>query len=54
MPSTLPVAYAALLLSVVMSVALYHLIDGPIDSWRQARLRKNEGTMAVGRLLPSV
>lgn len=54
MPSTLAVAYAALLLSVAMSIALYHLIDRPIDNWRQARLRRNEGTMAVGRLLPSV
>ena len=54
MPDTLAGAYAALLLSVAMSIALYHLIDAPIDSWRQARLRRNEGTMAVGRLLPSV
>jgi peptidoglycan/LPS O-acetylase OafA/YrhL len=54
MPDTLALAYAALLLSVTMSFALYHLIDGPIDNWRQARLRKNEGTMAVGRLVTSV
>jgi peptidoglycan/LPS O-acetylase OafA/YrhL len=54
MPNTLAGAYTALLLSIAMSVALYHLIDRPIDSWRQARLRKNEETMAVGRLLPSV
>jgi hypothetical protein len=33
---------------------LYHLIDKPIDGWRQARLRKNGRPMAVGRLLPSV
>jgi peptidoglycan/LPS O-acetylase OafA/YrhL len=54
MPGTLAGAYTALLLSIALSVALYHLIDKPIDDWRQARLKKNERAIAVGRLLPSI
>jgi peptidoglycan/LPS O-acetylase OafA/YrhL len=54
MPDTLPRVYLALLLSLTASFALYHLVDRPIDAWRQARLRKRERMMAIGRLIPSV
>jgi peptidoglycan/LPS O-acetylase OafA/YrhL len=54
MPSTFAGAYLALLLSLAASVALYHLIDRPVDAWRQTRLRKRERAMAIGQLIPSV
>lgn len=54
MPNTLPGVYLAIVLSLGASVALYHLIDKPIDAWRQARSRKNAPRMAMGQLIPSV
>jgi len=54
LPNTLPGVYLALVLSLAMSIALYHLVDRPVDAWRQRRLRKREPAIAVGRLLPSV
>ena len=45
MPDTFPKVYLALLLSLATSFALYHLIDRPIDAWRQTRLKKRERTM---------
>ncbi len=53
-PTTLPGAYLAILLSLAASVALYHLVDKPIDAWRQTRLRKNAPTLPISRLIPSV
>jgi peptidoglycan/LPS O-acetylase OafA/YrhL len=37
MPGDLASAYSALALSLLMSVALYHFVDRPIDQWRQTR-----------------
>ena len=54
LPNTSFGVYLALFMSLAGSIALYHLIDGPIDAWRQNRFRKNEHTLAVGRLIPSV
>lgn len=54
MPNTLAGVHEALLLSLAASIALHHLVDRPIDAWRQTRLRKSDGTMAIGRLIPSV
>ncbi len=54
LPNTSFGVYLALFMPLAGSIALYHLIDGPIDAWRQNRFRKNEHTLAVGRLIPSV
>ena len=54
MPNSYPGVYEALLLSLAMSIVLYHLVDRPIDAWRQTRLKKNVATMAIGHLIPSV
>ena len=52
LPNTFFGVYLALSMSLAASIALYHLIDRPIDAWRQSRLRKSERTMPVGRLIP--
>jgi peptidoglycan/LPS O-acetylase OafA/YrhL len=54
LPNTFLGVYSALFLSLATSVALYHLVDRPVDAWRQNRLRKSEPAIAVGRLIPSV
>ena len=54
MPNTYLGVYEALSLSLAASIALYHLLDRPIDAWRQTRLRKSDATIAIGRLIPSV
>jgi peptidoglycan/LPS O-acetylase OafA/YrhL len=54
LPNTFFGVYSALFLSLATSVALYHLVDRPVDAWRQNRLRKSEPAIAVGRLIPSV
>ena len=54
LPNTLPGVYLAILLSLGASVALYHLIDRPIDTWRQTRLKKKQPALATSRLIPSV
>jgi peptidoglycan/LPS O-acetylase OafA/YrhL len=54
MPNTFVGVYLALFLSLATSIALYHLVDRPIDAWRQNRLLKSERRMALGRLVPSV
>jgi len=54
LPNTLPGVYLAIVLSLGASVALYHLIDKPIDTWRQTRLKKKEPALATSRLIPSV
>lgn len=53
LPTTHAGVYSALLLSLATSVALYHLIDRPLDAWRQHRLDRNQRRIAVGRLMPS-
>lgn len=42
MPASFAGVYLALLLSLGLSVALYQLVDKPIDLWRQARLCRCE------------
>jgi peptidoglycan/LPS O-acetylase OafA/YrhL len=41
------------LLSLAASVVLYHLIDRPLDAWRQIRLDRSQRGIALGRLNPS-
>lgn len=54
MPNTYLGVYEALFLSLAASIILYHLLDRPIDAWRQTRLKKSDATVAIGRLIPSV
>ena len=54
LPSTYLAVHSALLLTLAASVAIYHLLDRPIDAWRQNRLRKTDLTVDTGRLLASV
>ena len=54
LPETYTGVYLALLMTLAFSVALYHLVDRPIDRWRQTRLRSREPAIAVTRLTPSV
>jgi len=53
LPNTYAAAYATLLLSLAASVVLYHLIDRPLDAWRQIRLDRSQRWIAPGRLTPS-
>jgi peptidoglycan/LPS O-acetylase OafA/YrhL len=53
-PNTFTGVYLALVLSLAMSVALYHFVDRPVDLWRQNRLKKHQRALAVGQLVPSV
>lgn len=50
-PETTLGAACALALSVVASILLYHLIDKPVDRWRQGRFTKTQRADAEGRLL---
>ena len=52
-PNTFVGVYLALVLSLAMSVALYHFVDRPVDRWRQNRLKRGSAP-AVGQLIPSV
>jgi peptidoglycan/LPS O-acetylase OafA/YrhL len=54
LPNTYFGVYAALFLSLAMSIALYHFVDRPIDAWRQNRLRMSGRDALVGQLVPSV
>jgi peptidoglycan/LPS O-acetylase OafA/YrhL len=53
LPNTYSGVYTALLLSLATSVVLYHLIDRPLDAWRQQRLDRSQRSIAVSRLKPS-
>jgi peptidoglycan/LPS O-acetylase OafA/YrhL len=53
-PNTFTGVYLALVLSLAMSVALYHFVDRPVDLWRQNRLKKHQRALTVGQLMPSV
>jgi peptidoglycan/LPS O-acetylase OafA/YrhL len=46
-PTTFPVICLAMFLSLATSVALFHLVDRPIDAWRQSRLTKSERRLAL-------
>jgi peptidoglycan/LPS O-acetylase OafA/YrhL len=54
LPETYAGVYLALLFSLIFSVALYHLVDRPIDQWRQTRLRRHEPENRGARLAPSI
>jgi peptidoglycan/LPS O-acetylase OafA/YrhL len=54
LPETVPGVYLAVFLSVAMSVLLYHLVDRPVDRWRQSRFAKTQRTMTEGRLVQAV
>ena len=47
LPNTYAGVYSALLLSLATSVALYHLIDRPLDAWRQNRLNRSRRRVTV-------
>lgn len=53
MPASFAGVYLALLLSLGLSVALYHFVDKPIDLWRQTRLRSREPEHGVVVLSPA-
>jgi len=54
LPETISGAYLALFLSVAASVLLYHLVDRPVDRWRQSRFAKTQRTVTKGRLVQAV
>jgi peptidoglycan/LPS O-acetylase OafA/YrhL len=47
-------AACALCLSVAASILLYHLIDRPVDRWRQGRFTRTQRAEGEGRLLQAV
>jgi peptidoglycan/LPS O-acetylase OafA/YrhL len=47
LPNTYAGVYSALLLSLATSVVLYHLIDRPLNTWRQNRLNGSRRRMTV-------
>jgi len=53
LPTSFTAAYLALAASLLLALTLYHLIDRPIDRWRQARLGR-EQTPAATQLRPSM
>jgi peptidoglycan/LPS O-acetylase OafA/YrhL len=54
LPETVPGVYLAVFLSVATSVLLYHLVDRPVDRWRQSRFAKTKRMMTEGRLVQAV
>jgi peptidoglycan/LPS O-acetylase OafA/YrhL len=54
LPETVPGVYLAVFLSLATSVLLYHLVDRPVDRWRQSRFAKTQRTMTEGRLVQAV
>ena len=53
LPTTFQAVYLALFLSLVMSAALYHFVEKPIDVWRQNRLKTRKLEFGRGHLLQS-
>jgi hypothetical protein len=51
LPQTISGVYLALFLSVATSILLYHLVDRPVDKWRQSRFAKTQRAIAEGRLI---
>lgn len=54
LPDTVFGIYSALFLSLAASVLLYHVVDRPIDKWRQGRFEKTRRPVIEGRLIPAV
>jgi peptidoglycan/LPS O-acetylase OafA/YrhL len=54
LPNTFTTVYLTLFLSLAASIALYHLVDKPIDAWRQDRLIKSERRLVGAQFIPSV
>jgi peptidoglycan/LPS O-acetylase OafA/YrhL len=54
LPDTLSGIYSALFLSVAGSILLYHVVDRPIDKWRQGRFEKTRHLAVERRLVPAV
>jgi peptidoglycan/LPS O-acetylase OafA/YrhL len=53
LPNTYAGVHSALLLSLATSVVIYHLIDRPLDAWRQRRLDRSRRRTPIGRLILS-
>ncbi len=53
LPTTFQAVYLALFLSLVMSAALYHFVEKPVDVWRQSRLKTRKLGFERGHLLQS-
>jgi peptidoglycan/LPS O-acetylase OafA/YrhL len=51
LPQTISGVYLALSLSVATSILLYHLVDRPVDKWRQSRFAKTQRAIVEGRLV---
>jgi peptidoglycan/LPS O-acetylase OafA/YrhL len=54
LPETVPGVYLAVFLSLATSVLLYHLVDRPVDRWRQSRFAKTQRAVTEGRLVQAV